>query len=374
MRSRYFLAAAALLGCLLTAAPALASVHPGDELFVTVYDHPELTGPLSIDSTNHISMPLIGPVDVRGLDTNQIASRVQSSLVAYVIRPAVNVQLKTQLPVLFISGGPGGTLAYEPGETLIAALGTLAPRMQDPFKVGAATANQSATFTDLERSRLDLSHVGIVRNDKALGNFNALKLSTQGTGGPELQAGDTLTIANKPLMVHVNGDVAQPGDAYLDRSEPLSDALTQVGGLLPSASTSQIQLNAAGVTQTIAQGDPRWSSPATNGLAVTVPTAPRINVAGLVNKPGQVALKTDTSLLTALYEAGGPTQWADLKNVQIMQNGTRVSYDITQLVHGNMTQNPQLHDGDSVFVPEGHKINPNIFQTIFNSALLLKFL
>lgn len=376
MWSRIVFTAAALIGLLSFGTPALASVHAGDELFVTVYDHPELTGPFAVDSTNHISMPLIGGVDVRGLGTTQIAARIRSSLAQYVIHPGVNVQLKTQLPVLFVSGGPGGTLAYQPGETLVAALGTLVPRLQDPTKVtdANAAATQNGRFADLERSGLDLRHVGIIRDEKPIGTYDAEQLFAKGTGGPDLQAGDTLTFANKPNMVRVIGEVQKPGFAFLDADEPLSDALFQVGGLQSTASTARIRLQGPGTTQLVAQGDPRWNDPANGTTAITVPTAPRVNIAGLVDKPGPVSLKTDPTLLSALYEAGGPQKWANLHDVQVMQNGQKTSYDVTKLVHGDTSQNPMLHDGDTVFVPEGRKVDPNVFTQILNAALLFKVL
>jgi protein involved in polysaccharide export with SLBB domain len=375
MPSRVILSIIGLLAIICTASPAIAAVHPGDELFVTVYYHPELTGPISVDSTNHISMPLVGAVDVRGLETKQIAAKLQESLRAYVVKPAVAVQLKTQLPVVFISGGPGGTLKYEPGETLAAALGTLAPRLLDVTKDAALGAGgaQAVSFIDLQRARVDLRHVGLVRDEKILGTFDVVELFARGTGGPELQAGDTLTMSNKPHVVRVSGDVARPGVAFLSEDEPLTDALSQVGGLSPTASTGLIQLKAGGSVQTISQGDPRWNSPANTIDSIVVPVAARVNIVGLVEKPGPIALKTDTTLLSAMYEAGGPTNWADLRNVQVIQNGARSSYDVTRLVHGDMTQNPQLHDGDLVFVPEGHKVSAvSVFQNLLSAALLFR--
>jgi hypothetical protein len=42
-------------------------------------------------------------------------------------------------------------------------------------------------------------------------------------------------------------------------------------------------------------------------------------------------------------------------------------------VHGDMTQNPQLRDGDLVFVPEGHKVDySQILQSIVNAVWLFK--
>ena len=166
MSFRVVFAAMAFIGLLLTGVPAMAAVHAGDELVVTVYDHPELSGPLAVDSTDHVTLPLVGAIDVHGLSTKEVALRVQQALRTYLRQPAVDVQLKAQVPVVFIDGGPGGTLKYEPGETLVAALGNIAPRLLDlQIKdVGTMTDNAS-TFSDLQRSRVDLRHVSLIRDE-----------------------------------------------------------------------------------------------------------------------------------------------------------------------------------------------------------------
>jgi protein involved in polysaccharide export with SLBB domain len=367
----YVRAAFSLMLVVLLAAPVRAAVHSGDQLFVTVYDHPELTGPVTVDTTERISLPLAGLVDVRGLGARQIADRIQQQLAVYVRKPAVNVQLKTQQFMIFIAGGPGGTLKYEAGETLVAALGDLAPRLQEiPANDGTL---KTGDLSQLERSRLDMRRVGIVRDDKSVGTFDVTRLSATGQSGPVLQPGDTLVFVNKPNAVRVMGDVARPGLALLSEDEPLSDAVAQVGGELPSAATSNIVLQRGGQAQNLALGDPKFDQPAQNGDVLTVPSAPRVNIVGLVDKPGAVILRTDISLLSALYEAGGPTKWADLTQVQVVQDGAKKQYDITRLVHGDTSQNPQLKDGDVVFVPEGHKIAfGEIFQNILSAAFFVR--
>jgi len=355
------------------AAPAMADVHPGDQLFVTVYGHPELTGPFDVNAADQISLPLAGTVNVAGLDTQQIAQRIQVALDPFVIKPAVDVQLKTQPDTIFVAGGPGGVLKFQPGETLAAALADL------PVE-GRATTSTDATsrsadeLAPLETSRIDLRRVGVARDGKSLGTFDATALSANGQSGPMLLPGDTIVLVDKPVAVRVGGDVQTPGVAHLWGDEPLSDALAQVGGPTTSAATSHIALTRAGTTQFVALGDPVFQSPASNGDILTVPSAPRVVVAGLVSNPGAVTLKTNFTLLSALYEAGGPTKWADLSHVQVVSNNTKTTYDVTQLVHGGSTQqNPQLSDGDLVFVPEGHKVDAtSIFQGLLSALLIVK--
>lgn len=344
---------------------AFAAVHPGDELVVTVYEHPELTGPVAVDTTERISLPLAGMIHVHGLDTHGIAQRIQLALGTYIWKPAVVVALKSQLLTIFVSGGPGGTLKYEPGETLIGALGSLAPLPLGPT-VKDGTIQSTDAVAELGRSRSDFRHVGIERDGSRLGTYDAIALSSAGMAGPTLQPGDQISFVDKPNAVRVSGQVGRPGFAYLNDDEPLSDAIAQVGGVLPAGSTWRVGLERGGTTQLLSLSDERFNAPGKNGDAITVPLAARVNVAGLVEKPGATTLKTDVTLLSALYEAGGPTKFADLANVQVLSDRAKASYDITKLVHGDLSQNPTLHDGDVVFVPEGRKI---VFRSIFEAIL-----
>src|SRR5271166_880059 len=206
-----------VFGVLFAAIPAAAAVHAGDQLVVTVYGHPELSGPVDVDGAERISLSLAGTIDVHALDLHQIADRITLALAPYVIKPAVDVQLKSQLPVLFVSGGPGGVLKYQPGETLSAALAAL------PVNGKAVIANgESPDQVDTSRnldllttSRIDVRRVGIVRDGKSLGTFDVTTLSADGAGGPALQPGDTIVLVDKPLPVRVEGEVASPTIAHL---------------------------------------------------------------------------------------------------------------------------------------------------------------
>jgi protein involved in polysaccharide export with SLBB domain len=337
-----------------SAAPALALVHAGDKLAVTVYNHPELSvKEVTVDASNRVSLPLAGTINVNGLDAPRIASRITHALDPYVVKPAVDVEVLGQTSSIFISGGRGGVLKYEPGETLAAAL-------DDIYKTNDTAAKDGSS----EMMRVDLHRVALQRDNATVGTFDMSQDARQVQPGPELQPGDTIVLVNKPDMVRVSGEVARPGLAYLAPDETLSAALAQSGGALPSAATTNIVLERNGASQVLALGDPMFNQPLKDGDAITVPVAPRVSVAGLVGTPGTITLKTDFSLLSAIYNAGGPSKWADLANVQIVRNGTKSSYDITRLTHGDLTQNPELKDGDLVFVPEGHKVD---FGSIFGS-------
>lgn len=336
--------------------PALAQLHPGDTVQVTVYNHPDLSTRATVDASGDISLPLAGTVDARNAEPDQLAQRVRASLSRYIPKAAVEVQIVARNQSIFISGGPGGVLPYTAGETLSGALAQLESPQGNPPNTTSTTPANVANH-DLFHGRVDLRHVTVLRDDRVLGPFDALALTSGGGSGPSLLPGDTIRLIDKPIHVAVRGEVRDPGIAYLTEDEPLSDALLQVGGYVPTSASSNILLQRGSQSGYISAGGPEFAQPAHNGDSLTVPRAPRIGVVGAVQKPGDVMLTGDTSLLSALYDAGGPVKYADLRKITVLHAGSYSSYDITALTHGTMQNNPVLHDGDTVYVPEGHKID-----------------
>ena len=345
------------------------TLHPGDKISVNVYNHPELAAQAAtLDSTGHVSVPLAGLVNAGNLSPAQLSQRIAARLAPYVIKPAVDVQLVAQGQNIFVAGGPGGVLTYTPGENLAGALAQIAAGSSS----GNSTADTSENATRAQQyGSIDLHHVVIERDGRNLPPVDAAGLTAGGNSGPALQPDDTIKLVQKPLAIAVRGEVKSPGVAHLDRDEPLSNALLQVGGANEPTSSVEFILT-RGTTQTVVTtSSPQYREPAQNGDAIYVPHAERVGVVGQVNKPGSVTLQGDNSLLSALYYAGGPTGYGDIKHVGVIHDGVQQTYDVTNLTHGAPSANPQLADGDTVFVPEGHKIDfRGIFQTIAAAALL----
>ncbi|MBU1173818.1 MAG: polysaccharide export protein [Alphaproteobacteria bacterium] len=75
-----------------------------DVLRVTVYGETDLTNTYRIDDRGYISFPLTGPIEVRGVTTQVVASRLTSALAdGYLRNPNVAVEVSTYRP-FFIQG------------------------------------------------------------------------------------------------------------------------------------------------------------------------------------------------------------------------------------------------------------------------------
>lgn len=358
---------------LATGAPALAAMlHPGDKVQVTVYNHPDLSGPFTLDGADQVSVPLAGDVDATGLDAAGLAQHIRAALAHYISKVAVSVALLSQNQSVFVDGGPGGIIAYVPGETLMTALA----QIQTPQQAPSVATPQNKAIRDILDGRVDLRKVSVERDGKVLGVFDAGALGSSGDSGPALYPGDTIHLVDKPIRVRVQGEVQEPGYAYLTENEPESDALAQVGGPLPTAALSDIAILRNGAEQDVAIGRPTFSKPAQNGDVIDVHRAPTVSVVGAVEHPGEATLRGTPDLISAVYEAGGPQGKADVKHVAVIHDGVRTEYDLTGVTHGAdpHISNPTLADGDSVIVPLGHRLDlSSIWQGIIGARLLFPF-
>ena len=88
----------------------------------------------------------------------------------------------------------------------------------------------------------------------------------------------------------------------------------------------------------------------------------RISVLGAVRTPGIIKLRTATSLLDAISQAGGLTDDSDLRQSLVVQDGRILPVDLERLFkQGDITQNIYMRANSSVYVAS----------TKFNSAYVI---
>ncbi len=79
----------------------------------------------------------------------------------------------------------------------------------------------------------------------------------------------------------------------------------------------------------------------------------RIYVTGEVRYPGAYTVSSLTSVLNAIFAAGGPNERGSMRNIKVMRNGTATAevdlYDL--LLAGNNSTDVLLRTGDAIFVP-----------------------
>ena len=372
MSLRKYLAAFAVLALVtIGRSEAAPIVHPGDTLGVDVANYAAViddsqgrlkaleAGQVTVAGDGSISIPVVGTIYVAGKSTHEISQLIASRLSNYVRDPSVTVRLLQQNALIFLTGSTVGTLPYLPGETLSSALGQLREQLEkDVAPVLTPSDKNGGT---LSRSAIDLRNIVVERDQHAGPPINGEELLRTGQQGPALAPGDTLIFASKPVRVDVKGQVAAPGPIYLYPDDTLEQALLEAGGPLATASTADASLIRDGKDTPITLAGATLRDVPQNGDVIVVKAAPHVTVLGQVPTPGDYTLKNGATLLSALYDAGGPTKWANVKDIEVVHEGVRSSYDLRGLQHGDLAPNVPLVDGDVVYVPEGHRIDPTVF-------------
>jgi protein involved in polysaccharide export with SLBB domain len=172
-----------------------------------------------------------------------------------------------------------------------------------------------------------------------------------------------------PIRVNVLGQVALPGLYPIANTATLQGAIGAAGGFIPGAQLSKIKLirtiNGEKQEQIVnmepfyLNGDPSALPKLQNDDTIVVPGNPlatNVKVIGGVNRPGSYEVFFQTTLLDAIFLAGGPTEDANLKKIKIVslagQSTREVPIDIKNLVESKSYRAiPVVLPGDVVYVP-----------------------
>ena len=126
------LAACATPGANLPPLPPTAAsgyrLGAGDQLRVTVFNDPRLTGEFRITDTGTIALPLVGAIPVAGRTTSEAEASIIRSLRSKNLfnDPTVAVEVQEYRPV-FVLGmvERGGQTPYQPGMTVLSAVAVM---------------------------------------------------------------------------------------------------------------------------------------------------------------------------------------------------------------------------------------------------------
>ncbi len=104
--------------------PNSYKIETGDTLRVTVFGEQELTAEYKVDSSGSISLPLVGPVPVKGLDVAQAKAMVEQRLAeGFFVEPNVVVEITKYRPFYIIGEVQGpGSYTYTDGMTVLEAV------------------------------------------------------------------------------------------------------------------------------------------------------------------------------------------------------------------------------------------------------------
>ena len=222
---------------LLDYTPENYRIGANDALFITVWDHPELTipgGQQQPSSANSrvvrddgtLFYPFIGNVQVAGKTLEELREIIASRLARYIEQPQVDVNvLEYNSQKIYFSG------AFENAGIL-------------PVNAQRLTLLQAVGQAQINPERADLSNLQIIRDGVTYRlDYDRLTSSPSRIGDVYLRPGDKVHLAlNDARKILVMGEISQPGALpYRTSKMSLGEVLGTVGGPSPiSASGKEV--------------------------------------------------------------------------------------------------------------------------------------
>lgn len=220
---------------LLEYTPGNYRIGPNDGLFITVWDHPELTIPggqqqasdanvRTVRADGTLFYPFIGSVQVAGMTQEQLREVITRRLARFIEQPQVDVNIiRYNSQKVTLSGA-----FREPG---------FQPITSEPLSLLQAVGRAG-----IENNRADLSHLRLIRDGQThMLDFDRLTSNPSSIGDIFLKDGDQLHLAfNDTRRIFVMGEVRNPRALpYSTSRMTLSEVLGTVGGPTPETSSGK---------------------------------------------------------------------------------------------------------------------------------------
>ncbi|MEZ8790585.1 MULTISPECIES: SLBB domain-containing protein [Vibrio] len=355
------------------------AVQVGDLIQVNVPGESTLNTGFQVDKRGRITLPEVGAVFVAGYDSEQLNKVVLESLAtAYKDLSNASVYVKEQQIIIYVQG-----YVEQPGEYTLAlgssiqmalyAAGGLRPGAQlDKLILKRGADNKEFNYKRFLDSG-DESTLPTLQSLDSLfvpasplvGNieqeFDAAKLANSGDS------------ADSRNSIKVFGEVNAPGSFTYKESTDLVDVLMRSGGVTRYASVEQIRVisnntpTLFNLKRYLDSGDESLLPILRPGATIFVPKqeeeiksgANMVYVMGEVAAPGAFEGKRDATFMDILANAGGPTRFAESRQIRVIKADGRVlKFDLAAYTEGLPNSNPpSIKAGDAIFVPEKTDMN-----------------
>lgn len=356
-------------------------ISPQDVLTVVVARHPELSGEYLVPTDGRLQLPGVGDVVVTNMTISSLRQSILKQLAKQELKkPEVFVNFKSvRVERVFVFGplrSPGALpLDHELRlSQALASAGGLAPDQLE-----------SEVTLSLERSGAFILRKVSISEALAMDAAEPIIL----------QAGDIVRVEpSRQLQVYVAGKVKLPG-LYRVKSESnmVLSAIAAAGDILDDASMKVRVIHNDGradeiVDLALRRAAGEQAPPVQLGsgdIVVVNPLLARFTVLGYVARAGQFPLRDDrkyqiTDALAA--SEGASTKRGRLTRVALIRlnpktgKPTSTIYNVSRYLTGHdATQNPELENGDVLYVPETDKVDlTTLLSAASTSALILNAL
>ena len=354
-------------------------VQRGDLLQVSLPGETTLAQPFAVDRQGRIMLPEVGAVFVAGSSISELKTRIASEFAnIFLDLTNLRVQIYKKRLIIQVQG-----YVEQPGE----------------FTLPADVAIQSALHAAGGlRTGAQLDRMQLIRDNSAqVFNYKYYLDSGDSSKLPTLQSMDKLFIpaspmtgnvevefdpakvadagdaANERQAIKVFGEVNNPGSFSFRQDINIVDLLMRAGGVTRYAGVEQIRVISQGKPQLfnlktyLDTGNIKQLPSLTAGATIFVPQqeeevktgARMVYVMGEVAKPGAYESQQDASFMDILANAGGPTRYAESRQIRIIKaSGQVVAFDLSGYTEGTVIgKPPKIDPGDAIFVPEKTDMN-----------------
>lgn len=219
-----------------TIAPELLAYRPepyhigvGDTLYITVWDHPELTSPAGtqqqtvangrlVRSDGTLFYPYVGVLNVAGMTIEDLRKMLAEKLATYIQKPQVDVSV----------------VGYT--SQLVTLQGAFTKTDPQPVNTVPLTLAQALGSAEIDTAQANLSDLVLTRDGRDYHiDLNRLENGRSAAGNIYLKPGDRLFLSyNDNKEIYVMGEVIRP-QALTFKTDGLSltQALGRAGGLDP---------------------------------------------------------------------------------------------------------------------------------------------
>lgn len=349
------------------------TLRSGDIISIVLPGEASLNKDFQIDNQGQIQLPEVGGVPVSGLSTQEATEIVRRKLgTAFRDLERLRVVLKEHRLIIQIGGYVKAPGSYNlPGDAsvqaAITAAGGLSQGAQlDKFKIirdgkeivfdykkYLTTGDPSLIPVLQPRDHLFIPASAVTGNVQI--EFDGRTLAQSGDGGEERNS------------IKIFGEVNNPAVYSYKPAATIVDMLLRAGGVTRYATVESIKILSNGdpivfnLQSYLDTGDKKFLPNLSPGATIFVPKQVEeirvgkhtVYIIGEVAKPGAYDSKAGASFIDILANAGGPSRFAEVRQIRILRgDGTVSMVDLHAYTEGRLKELPPISPGDAIFVPE----------------------
>lgn len=351
----------------------------GYQLYLNIPGEAAFEQPFQVDQEGQINLPELGKVKLAGMNRLDAEVMLQQSL-AEIYLDIASFYLEIRKRELLVT-----VLGYvnEPAQVTLPEAGNI-----------QMAVNQAGGL----RAGAQLDRMHIRRGDAMLQfDYKAYLDSGDMSLLPILKSGDIVFVPASPLIGNVQvdfdaqtlassgdasesnlaitlfGELHNPGTFSFKPEMTLVDALMRADGVTRFGDVTKIRVIRDGeptlfdLKYYLDTGDKSLMPQIKPGTTIFVPimvddvdvTARTVYIIGEVKKPGAYEATDDVSFLDILANAGGPTRFAETRQIRLLkESGLTIDFDLQAFTESQSRQAvPDVKPGDVIFVPEKTDLN-----------------